>query len=252
MRPRHSTGEEIVRNLLQRARRALSFTGAATLLLSLPAFGQAAPPHDGQHDFDFEIGTWHTHLSRLQSPLSGSTTWVQSEGTTVVRKVWGGRANLVELTVQGPSGPLEALSLRLYNPQSHQWSLNYSNARGGTMGVPSVGEFHGGHGEFISHEDYNGRMVLVRFVINVMTPDSVRFEQSFSPDAGKTWELNWVATDTRVKGAPGDGIGITGEVTRAEAHAGSVSLRVGNRQIADRVGAERVTPDSRSDVSHLG
>jgi hypothetical protein len=190
-----------VRNLLRRSRRALLSTGAATMLLSLPAFAQAAPPHDGQHDFDFEIGTWHTHLSRLQNPLSGSTTWVESDGSTVVRKVWGGRANLVELTVQGPTGPLEALSLRLYNPQSHQWSLNFSNARGGTMGVPSVGEFRGGHGEFISHEDYNGRMVLVRFVINVITPDSVRFEQSFSPDAGKTWELNWVATDTRVKGA---------------------------------------------------
>src|SRR6202022_3163499 len=58
----------------------------------------------GQHDFDFEIGTWKTHLSRLLHPLTGSTTWVEYEGTTVVRKVWNGRANLVELEADGPVG----------------------------------------------------------------------------------------------------------------------------------------------------
>src|ERR1700756_3013769 len=84
---------------------------------------------DGQHDFDFEIGTWTTHLRRLAHPLSGSTTWIEYQGTTVVRKVWNGRANLVELEVDGPSGHLEGLSLRLYNPESHQWSLNFSNSR---------------------------------------------------------------------------------------------------------------------------
>src|ERR1700737_3892510 len=52
---------------------------------------------DGQHDFDFEIGTWNTHLKRLVRPLTGSTTWVEYDGTTTVRKVWNGRANLVEL-----------------------------------------------------------------------------------------------------------------------------------------------------------
>src|SRR5687767_5202615 len=79
---------------------------------------------DGQHDFDFEIGTWKTHLRRLKNPLTGSTTWVEYKGTTVVRKVWSGRAYLVELDVDGPAGRIEGLSLRLYNPQSRQWSLN--------------------------------------------------------------------------------------------------------------------------------
>ncbi|HEV8167917.1 MAG TPA: hypothetical protein VGP59_01190, partial [Pyrinomonadaceae bacterium] len=69
-----------------------------------------------QHDFDWEIGTWKTHLRRLQKPLSGSTTWVEYEGTTVVRKVFDGRANLVELKADGPAGHFEGLSLRLYNP----------------------------------------------------------------------------------------------------------------------------------------
>src|SRR5215216_1709596 len=95
------------------------------LLFIVPfqAFAQTSP-RDGQHDFDFEIGTWKTHLKRLVRPLTGSTTWVEYEGTTVVRKVWNGRANLVELDVGGPAGRIEGLSLRLYNPESRQWSVD--------------------------------------------------------------------------------------------------------------------------------
>jgi hypothetical protein len=176
----------------------------AMLVLMVPTLSYAqssaaAPaPRDGAHDFDFEIGTWKTHVSRLTHPLSGSHTWVDYDGTTVVRKVWDGRANLVELDVSGPSGHLEALSLRLYNPQAHQWSLNFSNSAGGTLGVPTVGEFINGRGEFFDQESLDGRSILVRFVISPVTADSWRFEQAFSGDGGKTWEANWIATDTRV------------------------------------------------------
>ena len=147
--------------------------------------------------FDFEIGTWKTHLSRLVRPLTGSTEWVEYEGTTVVRKVWNGGANLVELEVSGPAGRIQGLSLRLYNPESRQWSLNFSNSRSGTLSPPTIGEFRDGRGEFFNQETLNGRAILVRFVILRLTPDSCRFEQSFSDDGGKTWEVNWIATDTR-------------------------------------------------------
>jgi hypothetical protein len=187
--------------------------GSLAAVLASPGMGQenanAAPAgthqppamRDGQRDFDFEIGTWKTHLSRRLHPLSGSNTWVDYEGTTVVRKVWNGNANLVELDVAGPQGRIEALSLRLYNPQSRQWSLNFSNSRGGTLSPPSVGELKGGRGEFFSQETLDGRAILVRFVISEITADSCRFEQAFSDDGGKTWEVNWIATDTRVASA---------------------------------------------------
>jgi hypothetical protein len=187
-------------NMLHRWRTRLLLPGLAAALLSFPALAQEAGPRDGQHDFDFEIGTWNTRLSRLQNPLTGSTTWLEYTGTSVVRKVWDGRANLVELVVEGPAGRIEGLNLRLYNPQSRQWSLNFASARGGTLTQPSVGEFRNGRGEFYSHEEFNGRMILVRFVIQVVDPDTARFEQSFSDDGGKSWEVNWIAVDTRVKG----------------------------------------------------
>jgi hypothetical protein len=89
--------------------------------------------------------------------------------------------------------------LRLYNPESRQWSLNFSNVKGGVMTAPTTGEFKDGRGEFYSQETLSGRAILVRFVISDITPDSCHFEQAFSDDGGKTWEINWIADDKRVK-----------------------------------------------------
>lgn len=163
-----------------------------------PDSAQAAAARDGQRDFDFEIGTWTTHLRRLQDPLSGSTTWLEYKGTSVVREILGGRANLVELSVEGPAGRIEGVSLRLYNPETRQWSLNFASMRNGVLSAPVSGGFdERGRGTFYGQEMIDGRPVLVRFVISDVTPDSARFEQAFSIDGGTTWEVNWIAVDTR-------------------------------------------------------
>jgi hypothetical protein len=152
---------------------------------------------DGHRDFDFEIGTWKTKLRRLVRPLTGSTEWAAYEGTTVVHALWGGRANVVELVAEGPAGRIEVLSLRLYNPETRQWSLSSSSVKSGELSPPAVGTFMHGRGEFISKETLGDRSIDVRFVISDITETSVHFEQAFSADQGKTWEVNWIADDTR-------------------------------------------------------
>jgi len=194
----------------QPARIRLPILVLALVVLHVPASAQQtsipgaisppmATPRDGQHDLAFEIGTWKTHLRRRVAPLSGSTKWVECDGTTVVRGVWNGRANLAELRARCPSGDFEVLSLRIYNPHSHQWTLNFANSSDGTLAQPTIGEFKDGRGEFLDQESFKGRMILLRFVILQLTPDACRFEQAFSDDGGKTWEVNWIATDTRIK-----------------------------------------------------
>ena len=175
----------------------------AAIALPMPAQTTPKTPavHDAQHDFDFEIGTWRTHLRRRLHPLTGSNTWVEMDGTTVVRKVWNGRANLVELEVDGAGAHFEALSLRLYDPESRQWTLNYANSGNGRLTPPTIGEFRDGRGEFYDQETINGRAILVRFVISEITATSCHFEQAFSDDGGKTWEVNWIVTDTRADGS---------------------------------------------------
>ena len=172
---------------------------AARIVDKTAAKTVAKTPRDGQHDFDFEIGTWHTRLKRRLHPLSGSEAWAHYEGVTTVRKVWNGRANLVELTADGPDGHFQGLNLRLYNPKSRQWSLNFASSSGGTLGQPTIGGFTDGRGEFYDQEDFDGRAIFVRFVVIPIDADTIRFEQAFSDDGGKTWEINWVATDTRVR-----------------------------------------------------
>jgi hypothetical protein len=156
---------------------------------------------DGQHDFDFDLGPWKTHSRRLLHPLTGSTTWVEMDGETVVNKVWDGRANLAEYKADGTGGPIELLSLRWYNAAAHQWYLDFATPGAGTLGIPNVGEFKNGRGDFYDQEPYNGRMILVRFSIWGITADTAQSEQAFSDDAGKTWEVNWVNTYTRMKNA---------------------------------------------------
>ena len=165
---------------------------------------ETAMTRDAQHDFDFEFGTWHAKVRRLTQPLSGSATWVEYEGPSIVRPVWGGRANLGEIDLTGPAGKIRGLSLRLYDPESHQWRISWANAGDGLLGTPMVGGFTGDRGEFYNQETYQGRSVFVRFIFSGMGAKSTfRIEQAFSPDGGKTWETNWIANFTREEGARG-------------------------------------------------
>lgn len=173
-------------------------TGLFLGALAANAASQAPAKPDGQHDFDWDLGTWKVHSQRLLHPLTGSTTWTEYDGTDVVRRVWGGRANIGEVELDGPAGHLEYLTLRLYNPQTRQWSMNISSSATGALSPPATGRFEGGHGEFFDQEDYQGRNILVRFEVSVLTPTACRFEQSFSADGGKTWELNLIVNETLI------------------------------------------------------
>lgn len=158
-----------------------------------------AAPHAGQHDFDWEIGTWDTQLKRLRDPLSGKTDWVEYAGTSVVKAVMGKRANLVELDVRGPAGHITGVSLRLYQPSSGQWALHFASLANGMMTDAMVGSFSQGRGTFYGQDSVNGRKVFVRFLIIPISADQWRFEQAYSADGGKSWEDNWIAIDTRRK-----------------------------------------------------
>ena len=188
-----------------------AYRGAVLLALAVLFVGRAAPvagrqdPADdappathAQRAFDWEHGSWTVRLSRLVSPLSGSDEWVEYAGTSVVRPVWDGAANLGELDVAGPGGRIVGMSLRLYDAGSDQWRIHWASRSDGVVGEPMIGGFDGGRGEFYNYEPFGGRVVLVRFIFSDIAERSFRFEQSFSDDHGQTWEPNWIAEFTRV------------------------------------------------------
>ncbi len=195
----------------------IRFRTIVMLFLALPLLGAGAAhtsvanhaepvtgtvKRNGQHDFDFEFGTWKAHIRRLQHPLTGSKDWVEYDGSSIVRKVWGGRANLGELDVSGSAGRIEGLSLRLYNPQTDQWAISWANSRDGNLTVPLTGRFEAGRGEFYSADTLDGRAIFARFIFSDMQTTTFQLEQAFSGDGGKTWETNWIATFNRVSTPP--------------------------------------------------
>jgi hypothetical protein len=161
---------------------------------------QDVSTHDGRHDFDYLIGSWKIHLKRRVNPLTGSNQWVEFDGTVTCQKIWDGRGELEQFDVDSPEKHIviHGLAIRLYNPTTRQWHIYWSNADRGMIDWPPVeGHFTNGHGEFYDQEDRDGRPILVRYEWTRTNTSSPHFEQSYSADWGKTWEVNWITDQTR-------------------------------------------------------
>jgi hypothetical protein len=184
-----------LRTFMTRVRAALYHIVVVGLLCA-PMNASAQEVRDGARAFNWEIGTWETHVS-VRAPLSTEEDWTEFRGTSVVHAFSSGRANVVDLSVASGDRRIEGVSLRLYNPATQQWSLNFASMRDGMLTAPVYGGFVDGRGVFYGQDTVDGRAVLVRFVISDVTENSARFVQSFSTDGGQTWIDNWVATDTR-------------------------------------------------------
>jgi hypothetical protein len=179
--------------------------GLATIIcVSSPCVGLSQTPtptpavHDGQHDFDFNIGVWHTHIKRILDPFASSSESVELNGTVTVRKVWNGKAELEEIEADGPKGHWEGLTLFLYNPSAHQWSQSFANSRVGILSS-NVGEFKDGRVVLIGQDTVNDKTILVKAMWADIKPDSHQYEESYSNDGGATWVRSFIANLTRLK-----------------------------------------------------
>jgi hypothetical protein len=105
-----------------------------------------------------------------------------------------------EFTTEDPTthAKTEGITVRLYNPTTKEWRLYWIGPRDGAIGIPVIGKFKDGRGEFYDQEEIQGRTIFVRYVWSNITANSAHFEQSFSQDGGKTWETNWITDQTRV------------------------------------------------------
>lgn len=193
---------------MKSSRRHLLLRVVFFAVCACPAFAQTTPAsadssqasaeRDGQHDFDFELGSWHIHLKRRLNPMTGSNTWVEFDGTSVTRKVWDGRAQIEEFETDSTTGHIEGLTLRTYSPKTHEWKLYWANSKDGNVVVPQIGKFKDGVGEFYGMDTLNDKQILIRFIWSKTETNMPHFEQSFSGDGGKTWEVNWITDQTRV------------------------------------------------------
>jgi hypothetical protein len=161
---------------------------------------QYSNEHDGRHDFDFIAGKWKARGRRLSERLKGSDTWYEVEGTLSAQLLLGGLGNLDELVMEGEQWKgYGGVTLRLFDPQTQQWSIYWVGKAMGKLQDPMIGSFKNGRGEFYDREIFDKQTIISRFIWSVLDANTARWEQAFSPDAGKTWETNWIMDFERIE-----------------------------------------------------
>lgn len=151
-----------------------------------------------KRDFDFLHGSWSVHNRYLKRRLQQSSEWVEFEAHSDVQSLLNGLGQLDRYSAVRDGTPVEGVTLRLFNPETGEWSLHWADTvRPGVLLPPMVGRFNGDVGEFFGDEMVDGRKVLCRFHWTRANGGSPRWEQAFSGDRGRTWETNWIMTFTR-------------------------------------------------------
>ncbi len=170
-------------------RRTVMAVSAA--VAAVPAFGRSTNVAGG---FDFLHGRWDVIHRKLRQRLVGSDDWYEFPGTLEVDPILGGLGNFDRNVLDDPAGRYEASSLRLHSPSDGNWSIWWFDGRStGVVDPPVIGGFAGGAmGQFFADDRFADRPIRVRTTYRPVGPTTAQWTQAFSPDAGKTWEVNWI------------------------------------------------------------
>jgi hypothetical protein len=149
-------------------------------------------PDSGQSEFAFLTGAWKVHHHQLQSRLTGETQWWDFEGSCRLWPLLGGEGNVDDNILNHPKGSYRGVSIRHVDPKSREWSIWWIDSRSNALDPPVRGKFENGVGTFLGADELRGKPILVRFIWSDIHTRTPRWEQAFSPDEGKSWEVNWI------------------------------------------------------------
>ncbi|MEU0217408.1 hypothetical protein ABZ281_20810 [Streptomyces sp. NPDC006265] len=103
-----------------------------------------------------------------------------------------------------PQLSAQGATLRLFDPKTGRWSLNWASSISGTLFPPVFGGFENGRGAFYGDDTHDGKEVRVRFVWSGISATSARWEQAFSVGGADGWVTNWITGFTRPSGTTAD------------------------------------------------
>jgi hypothetical protein len=189
---------------ISRKRRELLIGAIALPLLAgglgpLSRAASPAPRPQGADGFDFLLGHWDVRHRKLRARLAGRSNWYEFPGRLDVQPILGGLANIDENVLEDPQGRYLATSVRLFDRPSGTWAIYWIDGRFPTIDPPVIGRFDGAVGHFHGDDVLDGRPIRVRFSYENLGAEQARWSQAFSPDAGATWEVNWIMDFTRQK-----------------------------------------------------
>ncbi len=153
------------------------------------------PPEARQ--FDFWVGEWDVNLRTLQPDNSWKDTY---KSVAHIFPILQGKA-ILELWDEAS---IKGYSLRYYDTRRKEWVLwlNWpGNNRSGSSSL--AGNFRHGRGDFYSRaQSADGSTRISRYSFNDITPVSLRWDDGFSEDGGKTWRGNWIMEWQRTGDVP--------------------------------------------------
>jgi len=210
-----ATASERFRTSIFTQRTFANLRRAVTAALLLAAIGASAPALSSQdapstskkqdlsglHDFDFLVGTWKVHSRKLKQRLMGSHDWEEFDGTIRTFKLMNGQADIDDTEFDTPEGIYRGVAPRAYDPKTALWAIWWIDGRNphGALDPPVKGRFVHGVGTFYADDTLHGKPIKVRFVWSHITTNSAHWEQAYSGDGGKTWEVNWSQVLKRVE-----------------------------------------------------
>ncbi len=170
---------------------ALISIGVLLIMSSSPVLAsntQSAYPTDAE-SFAFLNGEWRVFNKRLKEPFTGRNEWTEFEVRAKFFTLLDGLVSVEEL--RDASGAPFGGAMRTFDRERRTWSDAWVSARDGVLQLPSHGRFEGNAGNWDAPDTHNGKPIIARGTWKRITKDEVHWEQQFSPDNGKTWELNW-------------------------------------------------------------
>jgi hypothetical protein len=162
-----------------------------------PERALSAFSEDAARQFDFWIGLWDVNLRMIQDDLSFKDS---VSARTSIYSILDGKA-ILELW---DSESIKGYSLRYFDPARGKWILWLDWPSKNRSNKSSLeGEFRHGRGNFhTSFTNAQGEEVKGRYSFNDISPFSLRWDDLWSKDGGKTWSKNWRMELTRLQVDP--------------------------------------------------
>lgn len=169
-----------------------------------PAFASTRNKDIDRHaqDWAWLVGNWDVWHRRLKDRLAGSNEWQEFGGKSALWLVLGGLGTLDDNLIELPAGTYRAITLRTFDPATRQWTIWWLDGRTPRVDPPVIGKFSGSSGLFFGDDTFKGKPIVVRFRWLDIHSGRPHWEQAFSPDEGKTWEVNWENFFTRTQPKP--------------------------------------------------
>ena len=151
---------------------------------------------DDHRQFDFWMGEWDVNLRIRQS----DNTWDDAiKSTARIYRILDGKA-ILELWNENKFGEgIKGYSLRYFNVQKNKWELWLNWPSPNQSGTSSLeGVFRHGRGDFFAERSINDSTTMIsRYSFNDITSHSLRWDDGYSTDGGKTWSGNWIMEFSR-------------------------------------------------------